>query len=134
MRGGPAFQFKPYVPPFPGGAMATKRDLLIGQLAVQRGYVTGEQLADALQKQADLSEVGMEQPLLQILFTKEYVDQAQMQELKADAETQPRRASPPKPPQQAEGAPPPEPAGKPGGAPRVKPAWGGAGKAPSCMA
>ena len=85
--------------------MATKKDLLIGQLAVERGYVTSSQLGNALEKQAELTEVGMQQDLLQILFTKEYIDSDQAKELRAEVERKPRPAPAPAPARAPDRAP-----------------------------
>ncbi|MHC4506322.1 MAG: protein kinase domain-containing protein, partial [Planctomycetota bacterium] len=63
--------------------MASEKDTALGRLAVERGYVTQEQLDEALDHQRKMhDEFGMDQPLEQVLVGKHLVSQDQAQELR----------------------------------------------------
>ena len=57
--------------------MATKRDLLVGQLALERDYITEEQLAEALKRQSDLFETGTEAALLDTFVSQGHITAVQ---------------------------------------------------------
>jgi hypothetical protein len=57
--------------------MATKKDLLVGQLALERDYITEEQLAEALKRQSDLFEAGTQAELLDIFVSQGHVTAVQ---------------------------------------------------------
>ncbi|MHC4201819.1 MAG: serine/threonine protein kinase, partial [Planctomycetota bacterium] len=69
--------------------MPAQKDTILGQLAVQRGYLTREQIDQALELQRKMhDELGMDQPLEQVLVAKHWLTPDQAHELRNAAAVQ----------------------------------------------
>jgi len=71
------------------GAASSRTDSALGGLAVERGYLTQQQVNEAIEIQHKLHEdMGVDQPLVQVLVGKHWLSADQAQELRAAAAVQ----------------------------------------------
>ncbi|MHC4198776.1 MAG: serine/threonine-protein kinase [Planctomycetota bacterium] len=71
------------------GDASSRTDTALGDLAVERGYLTRQQIDEALDIQHKLrEEMGVDQPLVQVLVGKHWLSADQAQELRAAAAVQ----------------------------------------------
>ncbi|MHC4502166.1 MAG: hypothetical protein ACYTFI_02590, partial [Planctomycetota bacterium] len=77
-------QAPPSAAPDAWGAASSRTDTVLGTLAVERGFLRREQVDEAVEIQRKLrDEMGVDQPLVQVLIGKHWLTADQAQELRA---------------------------------------------------
>ena len=61
--------------------MPSEEDILFGKIAIEKGYVTREQVDEALQNQNKMVEMGLDQPLGEVMVSKDYFSRDILREL-----------------------------------------------------
>jgi len=61
--------------------MSSGEDTIFGEIAVEKGLLTSEQVEECVQAQKVMADVGIEQPLGQVAAAKKYLDRIQVREI-----------------------------------------------------